>query len=189
MRLSILWEKLHHRRGILAIFQENPERLRLATLNLHDFDLDGGIKFSEKITRMANRGVRVTILLGENPYEMAEKSRRRPVYGDYLKALKKIVDTPRVNAYWHPRIHAKLLLIEREHFAGAIVTSANFTPTGLSVGIEGNREVGCYLSNLDETTHRALREATNQMIELARGNPLKRDLEQILGSGRDMNVV
>jgi hypothetical protein len=65
------------------MLQENPQRIRLATLNLHDFDLDGGIKFSEKIARMANRGVRVTILLGENPYEMAEKSRRRPVYGDY----------------------------------------------------------------------------------------------------------
>lgn len=180
MRLIILWQAVHHKQTILALLEEDPERIRIATLNLHDFYFDG-VRFSEKIVGMANRGVSVTIVLGENPFEMAKKAVKKPMYREYLKSLKRIADSRRVNAYWHPKIHAKLLLTEKGRSASAIVTSANFTPTGLSARIEGTREAGCYLRNLDERSLRALREATNEMIELARRNPLKRDLDQILG--------
>ncbi|NVM56456.1 MAG: hypothetical protein HWN66_22350 [Candidatus Helarchaeota archaeon] len=183
MHLTILWEGAHHREAILAILRASPQRIRLTTLNLHDFDLDGGIKFSEKIVRMVNRGVKVTIVIGCNPFDMARQARKKPVYQKYLKSLKKIVDTNRVNAYHHTRIHAKVLFAEAEDSASAIVTSANFTPTGLSAGLKGNREVGCHLSDLDEKSKSALKEATREMIELARRNPLKRDLDQILTEG------
>ena len=187
MRLTILWQGVHHRGAILTIFQGSPQRIRLTTFTLRDVELDG-VNFSQRIIRMLNRGVQVTIVIGEDPFEMAKKAQKEPVYWEYLKSLKKITDY-RANAYYHRRIHAKVLLAETEHSASAIVTSANFTARGLSIVRKGNREVGCYLHNLDKRTERALTEATADMIELARRNPLGRDLEQILGSGRDVNVV
>lgn len=183
MRLTILWEGAHHRDAILAILQRNPQRIRITTLNLHDFRLDGGIKFSEKIVRMVNRGIQITIVIGEDPFYMAKKAKKEPIFREYLKSLKKIVDTNRVNAYYYYRTHAKVLLAESENSASAIVTSANFTRRGLSAGIKGNREVGCYLRNLDGRSQSALREATQKMIELARRNPLKRDLDQLSAEG------
>lgn len=181
MRLTILWEGVHHRGAILTLLQGSPQRIRLTTLNLRDFDLDG-VSFSQRIIRMLNRGVQVTIVIGEDPFEMAKKAQKEPMYWEYLKLLKKITDY-RANVYYHRRIHAKVLLAETEHLASAIVTSANFTRRGLSAGRRGNREVGCYLHNLDERSQTALREATYEMIELARRNPLKRDLDQILAEG------
>lgn len=175
MRLTILWQGVHHREAILTLLQGNPQRIRLATLNLHEFDLDG-MNFSERVVRMLNRGVEFTIVTGEDPFNMARRAQREPVYWEYLESLKRMIEYG-ANAYYHPRIHAKVLLAETEDSANAIVTSANFTRTGLSA----NREVGCYLHNLDERSERDLTEATYQMIELARRNPLKRDLDQILG--------
>lgn len=179
MRLTILWQRVHHREAILTLLQGNPQRIRLTTLNLHDFDLDG-VNFSERVVRMLNRGVEFTIVTGEDPFNMARRAQREPVYWEYLESLKRITAYG-ANAYYHPRIHAKVLLAETGDFASAIVTSANFTPRGLSVGIRGSSEVGCYLDNLDDSTERALTEATNHMIELARLNPLKPNLDQILG--------
>ena len=183
MRLTILWKESHHRDSIIAIFQGNPQRIRITTLNLHDFKLDGGIKFSEKIVKMVNRGIRITIVIGENPFYMAKKAKKELIFKEYLKSLKKIVDTNRVNAYYYYKIHAKVLLAESENFASAIVTSANFTPTGFSAGIKGSLEVGCYLRDLDGRSQSALREATQKMIELARRNPLKRCLDQLSEEG------
>lgn len=179
MRLTILWKGVHHRETILTLFQGSPQRIRLTTLNLHDFELDG-VNFSERVVRMLNRGVQVTIVIGENPFRMARRAQREPIYWGYLRSLKRITDYG-ANVYYHPRIHAKVLLAETVDSASAIVTSANFTPRGLSAGIRGNREVGCYLDDLDEGSERALTEATHQMIELARRYPLERDLDQILG--------
>lgn len=176
MRLTILWEGVHHSGGILSLLQGSLQRIRLTTLNLHDFELDGA-DFSERVVRMLNRGVQVTIVMGEKPSDMAKKAPKE-VYWRYLKSLKKMIDYG-ANAYYHPRIHAKVLLAETEDSTSAIVTSANFTPTGLRT----NREVGCYLENLDKRSERALTEATHQMIELARGHPLKPDLDEILGEG------
>lgn len=183
MRLTILWKGMHHKETILTLFQGSLRRIRLMTLNLHDFELDG-TNFSQRIIRLLNRGVQVTIVVGEDPFDMAKKAQRVPIYWEFLKSLRKITEY-RANVYYHPRIHAKVLFAETEHSAHAIVTSANFTRTGLST----NREVGCYLHDLDERSYTALREATHEMIELARRRPLERDLEEILGSGRDINVV
>lgn len=183
MRLTILWEEADHRNAIFELLRGSPQRIRLTTLTLHDFDFDGGIRFSDEIVEMANRGTKVTIVVGEDPRDMRKKAQKEPVYRKYLKSLKKIVDTNRVNAYYHRRIHAKVLLAETGGSANAIVTSANFTPTGLSTGVKGNREVGCRLRDLDGRSHMALKEATQEMIELARRNPLKRDLDQILAEG------
>ncbi len=177
MRLTILWEGVHHRGAILSLLQGSLQRIRLTTLNLHDFELDGA-DFSERVIRMLNRGVQVTIVTGEDPVGMARMASKEPIYWGYLKSLKKMIDYG-ANAYYHPRIHAKVLLTETQDSASAIVTSANFTPTGLSA----NREVGCYLHNLDERSLTALREATCEMIELARRNPLRRELDQILAEG------
>ncbi len=175
MRLTILWQGVHHRGAILDLLQDSARRIRLVTLNLHDFELNG-TNFSERVIRMLNRGVEVTIVIGENPFVMAKMAQREPIYWGYLHSLKRIADYG-ANAYYHPRIHAKVLLTETVDSASAIVTSANFTWTGLS----RNRELGCYLDDLDEGSEKALTEAIHQMIELARRNPLKRDLEQILG--------
>jgi len=156
---------------------------------LHDFDFDGGIRFSDEIVEMVNRGAKVTIVVGEDPRDMRKKAQKEPVYRKYLKSLKKIVDTNRVNAYYHCRIHAKVLLAETGSFTSSIVTSANFTPTGLGAGRQGTREVGCYLRHLDGGPRMALKEATNEMIELARRNPLKCALDQIFAEGGMQNVV
>jgi len=177
MRLTILWEGVHHRGAILSLLQGSPQRIRLTTLNLHDFELDG-TDFSERVVRMLNRGVQVTLVVGENPFQMEKDAQKQPIYWNYLKSLKKMIEYG-ANAYYHPRIHAKVLLAETEDSASAIVTSANFTPTGLSA----NREVGCYLHNLDKRSERALTEATHHMIELARRHPLKPDLDEILAEG------
>lgn len=191
MRLTILCKGVEHRNAIFELLRGSPQRVRLTTRNLHDFDFDGGIKLSDEIVEMVNRGATVTIVVGESPDDMEkkaqeeEKVQKEPRYRRYLCSLKRIVDTNRVNAYYHQRIHAKVLLAETEGSASAIVTSANFTPTG----VKKNCEVGCYLRDLEGEPHMALEEATNEMIELARGHPLKSRLDQMFAQGGTQNVV
>lgn len=141
-----------HRQAILELLSGRPLRVRILALSFHDFDVTNDRKFSEVLVRLMASGTTLTIIVGELPQKMEKETK---------KFLQKITEYG-ARVYFKRNVHAKLLLAEESQRAHALVTSANFTKTGLRL----NYEAGSYYRDMDTDLHMVLLEFTNHVLGL-----------------------
>ena len=159
MEVSILCKRrddeetgLRHRQVISDLLRNPPSRIRIVCLNVHDVELIAGIGLKEALIRLLAYGVTLSIVVGEKPDEMSDETRN---------FFREIIDHGG-RIYRHRNIHAKVLLCEEDGGANAVITSANFTPTGL----HRKYEVGTCLYDLDDELYASLRDFTNFILGL-----------------------
>ena len=150
-----------HRKTILHLLNKRPKRIRIMSLNFHDTELDGGRTLSQELKEMLVRHAVVTIIVGEDPEEMELKD---------IEFLQELMDFG-ANVYHHPRVHAKLFLLQgRNDEVEVVITSANFTPTGL----HKNFELGCYFADMTLKHSKIV----NNFFEYLLSLPARKSLEE-----------
>jgi len=131
--------------------------VRIMTMNIGDFYLKSGSDlFLTKIYRLLNAGVVVTILIGGR--EEKFKSNK-----ELLLLLKDLIEWG-AKVYYNKRAHAKLILVNSKREKLVLITSANFTKTGLY----DNYEIGVGYLNMEENIYKQFeRYITEKLVNIS----------------------
>jgi phosphatidylserine/phosphatidylglycerophosphate/cardiolipin synthase-like enzyme len=127
-------------------------RVRVLTLNMAEAYLQDGLTLSRMISRLCATNARVVVVLGDRPDKKD------------LPFFKRLSDWG-VRIFYSKKLHAKVMISEaREKKTELLITSANFTTTGLHY----NYEAGVWLSDVDGPSYQRFNSYVNGIIGSAR---------------------
>lgn len=165
-----------HRAVIERLLQGRPSLVRVCALNIHNVELKTATLKSRLLELLASQDCTVTLVYGSSLLKRDRQEARDEKSRDVLDFLAQMEDHG-ARVHRVPRLHAKVLyveerLTERERSIRALISSANFTESGIG---GRNYEVGIGLNDLE------LQPALKQRIKyftdgvLGRPRPLERE--------------
>lgn len=169
MALKVLTDGNELRSAIKTILhlERKISIVRIMTMGFGDFELSESI--CERLIRINRKGETTVTLVVEKEWWHRTN--------ECNKNLLKDLDKRNIGVYVCPRLHAKLVLAigEKEDDRGALLTSANFTHTGIHI----SREIGILFNGRGyDDVHTTLREFTNRILKSKATKPLKKFIEE-----------
>jgi len=138
-------------RKLLAYQRDAPIRIRIVSPVIHEVQLPDGEKLSEKIKKLITfKKAMVTLIV--NPRWMKKE--------EEIELLQTFEDMG-VRIHYKRDLHAKAILLDSRTDKGLLVTSANFTPTGLSK----QQEIGLYILNDLDHIYQRIYEYTTKLLK------------------------
>lgn len=165
MKINILCQKkdqatgLEHRQIILDLLEKAPQRIRILCLNIDEVNLVDDKELSKILLKALAANVTLSIVIGTKPGNLKQ---------DTINFLKTIKDHGGY-IYFNKRVHAKLFFAEDNLSSNALITSANFTKTGLYK----NYELGSCYHKLNDGFYNEIKEFTNYILSLDATRPFE----------------
>jgi phosphatidylserine/phosphatidylglycerophosphate/cardiolipin synthase-like enzyme len=139
---------------LLAYQRDAPIHVRIVSPFIRDVKLSDGEMLSQKINKLIKfKGATVTLIINPNTLKKKDKNE--------IGLLEKLEEIG-VRIHCKKNLHAKTILLESRTDKGILITSANFTPSGLG----SQKEIGVYfLNELDDVYNKIYDYVTNMLKE------------------------
>jgi phosphatidylserine/phosphatidylglycerophosphate/cardiolipin synthase-like enzyme len=137
---------------LLAYQRDAPIHIRIVSPFVHDVELSDGEMLSKKINKLIKfKHATVTLLISLKPLMKKDKNE--------IELLEKLEEMG-VKIHYKKNLHAKTILLESGGDRGVLITSANFTPSGLGL----QKEIGVYFLNEPNDVYEKIYDYVTNML-------------------------